>query len=159
MRNGGAALAGLLTLALLAGCAGAPKKAPSSYTVDPVPGPVLVRSALSQMGKPYAYGGHEPETGFDCSGLVWWCYREHGSKVPHKAAEQFKMGKAVARVDLRPGDLVFFDTGLRPKPGHVGIYVGLGRFIHAPTVGERVREDELANNYWKKAWFGARRVD
>jgi cell wall-associated NlpC family hydrolase len=147
-----------LGLALMAGCATAPRPVPN-WQVKAVPGPALVKTARSVVGKPYAFGGHDPSQGFDCSGLVWWAYYEHGSHVPHKAFAQYELGIAVARRDLRPGDLVFFDTGSKPKPGHVGIYVGNGRFIHAPSAGERVREDELANNYWKKTWYGARRIE
>ena len=158
MRLRAGALA-LLALALLAGCASAPPVKPSKMWVKPVAGPAIVRMARTQMGKPYASGGHDPATGFDCSGLVWWCYQQFDSQMPRRASEQYKVGDAVERRDMKPGDLVFFDTGVKPKPGHIGIYVGNGRFLHAPATGEQVREDELQNNYWRRSFVGARRIE
>jgi cell wall-associated NlpC family hydrolase len=139
----------------LAGCSGA---RPKRYDVKPVPGKVILREAKAQIGVPYRYGGADPKKGFDCSGLVWWCYRQHGSSTPRTARELFKVGDEVRTSDLEPGDLVFFDTARGSKPGHVGIYSGDGRFVHAPASRGKVREDELINNYWRKAWYGARRI-
>ena len=141
----------------MTGCASAPR------TERPIPkavaGPALVRMAKTQMGRPYSSGGHAPETGFDCSGLVWWTYQQFDSVMPRRSCDQYKVGDEVARRDLKVGDLVFFDNGGHPKPAHVGIYTGNGRFLHAPSTGESVREDELQNNYWRRAFFGARRIE
>jgi cell wall-associated NlpC family hydrolase len=104
------------------------------------------------IGVPYRYGGFSPGTGFDCSGFVRFVYGKLGIALPHNAAAQFGLGRVVPRSALRPGDLVFF-SGL----GHVGIYVGNGRFIHAPETGERVSIAPLSGN-WSSDYVGARRV-
>lgn len=103
------------------------------------------------LGLAYRYGGTSPRTGFDCSGFVMYVYGKLGVSLPHNAAAQYRLGLSVPRSALRPGDLVFFD-GL----GHVGIYVGKGRFIHSPRTGERIRIDFL--NDWSRSFIGARRV-
>lgn len=149
------AAAALLALLVLSGCGGGQVR---HSKVKPVPASVVVREAKAQIGAPYHYGGKDPRTGFDCSGLVYYIYKKHDSILPRSAQELWKLGEEVAKRDLEPGDLVFFDTQ-RKKPGHVGIFAGGGRFIHAPSTGERVREDELVNNYWKRTWMGARRIE
>jgi cell wall-associated NlpC family hydrolase len=148
------ALASLIAVLLLSGCGGGQVR----RKVVPVDGDIVVREAKAQIGKPYKYGGRDPRTGFDCSGLVYYIYKKHGSTLPRGAQELWKLGEEVEKSDLEPGDLVFFDTQ-RTKPGHVGIFRGKGRFVHAPATGGRVREDELQNNYWKKTWMGARRIE
>jgi len=97
------------------------------------------------LGVRYVYGGSSPRSGFDCSGFVRYVYAHFGVSLPHSSYAQFNDGRGVARGSLRPGDLLFFD-GL----GHVGMYVGNGRFIHAPHTGTRVRIERLAG------WYGAR---
>jgi cell wall-associated NlpC family hydrolase len=153
----------LAALALLTGLGSgcfAPRRMVRHYDVRPVPARAILSAARSQLGKPYAYGGDNPHMGFDCSGLVYWCYKIYGSVLPREAHEQFFLGVPVSRRDLRAGDLVFFDTASGPaKPGHVGIMLNHERFIHAPATGETVREDELANNYWKRTFYGARRIE
>jgi murein DD-endopeptidase len=104
------------------------------------------------VGVPYRYGGFSPATGFDCSGFVRFVYSRLGISLPHNAAAQFSLGSRVSRAALRPGDLVFFH-GL----AHVGIYVGAGRFIHAPQTGERVSIVPMSGN-WASGYDGARRV-
>ena len=98
-----------------------------------------VRIAAGELGVPYRYGGSTP-SGFDCSGLVAYVYGRLGVSLPHNAAAQYAFGRAVDRSHLRPGDLVFFH-GL----GHVGVYIGHGRIIHAPQSGERVEIQSLAS--------------
>lgn len=98
-----------------------------------------VRIAAGELGVRYRYGGSSP-SGFDCSGLVAYVYGKLGVKLPHNAAAQYLYGRAVDRSHLRPGDLVFFH-GL----GHVGLYIGRGRIIHAPQSGERVEIQSLAS--------------
>ena len=105
------------------------------------------------LGLRYRYGGSSPRTGFDCSGLVMFVYGKLGIQLPHNAAAQYRLGLAVPRASLRPGDLVFFN-GL----GHVGIYVGRGRFIHSPRSGESVRVESLGASNWHRHYVGARRV-
>lgn len=106
----------------------------------------------------YRYGGHTPDTGFDCSGLVRYVYRHAlGLVLPHRARLQYKMGRHVARDQLQPGDLVFFRTDGR-HVSHVGIYLDHGRFIDAPSAGQVVQVDSLDNPYWSDHYVGAKRL-
>ena len=107
--------------------------------------------ARKQLGVPYRYGGASP-SGFDCSGLVSWVYGRLGVSLPHNAAALYGVGRPVSRRKLRPGDLVFF-SGL----GHVGLYIGRGRMIHAPQSG-RARRDPGARPRDSGSIVGARRV-
>ena len=102
----------------------------------------IVRFARGFLGIRYSYGGTSPASGFDCSGFTSFVYAHFGVALPHYSAAQFGLGRRVARGRLRPGDLVFFD-GL----GHVGLYIGGGRFIHAPHTGTRVSIDSLTGSY------------
>jgi cell wall-associated NlpC family hydrolase len=111
----------------------------------------VVRFARRFVGVPYEYGGSSPATGFDCSGFTRFVYAHFGIDLPHFSGTQFALGRRVASpAALRPGDLVFFD-GL----GHVGLYLGDGRFIHAPHSGARVSIDPLSV---EPEFDGARRV-
>jgi cell wall-associated NlpC family hydrolase len=108
-----------------------------------------VSIARTQLGVPYVWGGASP-SGFDCSGLVMWVYGRLGISLPHNAAALYGVGRPVPRSRLRPGDLLFF-SGL----GHVGLYIGRGRMIHAPQSGRSVEIARLAS---RSAPIGARRV-
>ena len=112
----------------------------------------VVDYARRFAGVRYSWGGMSPRTGFDCSGFVRNVYGHFGITLAHSSYAQFLRGRRVSRGGLRPGDLVFFD-GL----GHVGIYVGNGRFIHAPHTGTRVRVEKLAGWYGSR-FDGARRL-
>jgi uncharacterized protein YycO len=103
-----------------------------------------VRIALREVGTPYRWGGSSPG-GFDCSGLVMWAYGRLGVTLPHHAATLARLGRRVSRRELRPGDLVFF-SGY----GHVGLYIGRGRMVHAPETGTRVRIERLVGNYGRR---------
>jgi peptidoglycan DL-endopeptidase CwlO len=122
--------------------------------VPPPPAPTVaeraVKLARTQLGVPYVYGGASPG-GFDCSGLVMWVYGRLGIALPHNAAALYSTGRPVSASQMRPGDLVFFH-GL----GHVGIYIGNGRMIHAPQTGESVEIETLGER--SGAIEGARRV-
>jgi cell wall-associated NlpC family hydrolase len=102
------------------------------------------------LGVPYRWGGSSP-SGFDCSGLVRYVYHRFGIELPHSSYGDFGLGRRVTRAALLPGDLVFFDG-----VGHVGLYVGRGRFIHAPHSGTRVQVSSLAE--YGASYDGARRV-
>lgn len=118
----------------------------------------LVSAAMGFLGVPYRRGGTSAETGFDCSGLVKTVYQDSlGLVLPRVAAQQAASTKKVARNDLQPGDLVFFNT-MRRAFSHVGIYIGDGKFVHAPRSGAGVRIESLSGAYWKKRFNGARRV-
>jgi len=114
--------------------------------------------ALAHLGTPYRTGGLSPKTGFDCSGLVAYVYREGaGLALPRNTFELSHLGEPIARAALRPGDLVFYNTQRR-EYSHVGIYLGEDRFIHAPTSGGEVRVESLRADYWVRRYNGARRV-
>lgn len=118
-----------------------------------------VTHAFQALGARYRYGGSSPATGFDCSGLVVHVFEQAwGVALPRNAAAQARAGNPVARIDLARGDLVFYNTGNQPY-SHVGIYLGEGRFIHAPRRGQRVRIESTESRYWKARYNGARRLD
>lgn len=116
----------------------------------------LVKAAEGYIGLPYRWGGSSPAEGFDCSGLTMTVYQVNGLELPHSSKKQFKIGRPVGLKQLQKGDLVFFDTRGGGKVSHVGIYVGKGRFIHAPGEGEEIRKDLLSNKYFKTRYLGAR---
>ena len=112
--------------------------------------------AKEMLGKPYRYAGDTP-AGFDCSGLVKYSYGRAGIELPRDTQSQRQMSVLVSLRSLREGDLLFFDQEGK-KSSHVGIYIGDGRFIHAPSSGGRVRTDSLSAEFWKKHFVEARRI-
>lgn len=119
----------------------------------------LVLNAMGFLGVPYRRGGNTAETGFDCSGFVRSVYENTlGMVLPRRAAEQAQSTSKINADELRPGDLVFFNT-MRRAFSHVGIYVGDGKFIHSPRAGGKVRVEDMRESYWAKRFNGARRVD
>lgn len=118
-----------------------------------------IDQAMDLLGIRYRRGGSSPEAGFDCSGFVSHVFREGlGLILPHSSREMSKAGQAISRDELRPGDLVFFNT-MRRAFSHVGIYLGDNQFVHAPRSGGRVRIEDLRDSYWIKRFNGARRID
>jgi murein DD-endopeptidase len=113
-------------------------------------------NALKMLGKPYRYGGMNPASGFDCSGLVHFSYRQAGVPVPRSTELQLRAAAPVRAAQLRRGDLLFFDQDGKKK-SHVAIYVGEGRFVHAPSSGKQVRTDRLDSPYWKRHLAEVRR--
>ena len=172
-RRGSGTAAGLLVALLLGGCATAPRVdlAPASEPLplgadeSGTPKPLDVRAddvlmhAAGLIGTRYRYGGQSPQTGFDCSGFTSWVFREAvGIQLPRTAREQFAgVGTPVPQHELKAGDLVFFRQSRRGID-HVGIYVGEGRFVHAPSRGGRVRIDALSLPHWQRTYQGARRL-
>ena len=115
-------------------------------------------NALSLTGIKYKYGGSSPDTGFDCSGFVRHLYESSvGLLLPRRAEEQANSTEVIDRSELKPGDLVFFNT-MKRAFSHVGIYVGDGKFIHSPRTGKAVKVDDMRSAYWLKRFNGARRV-
>jgi cell wall-associated NlpC family hydrolase len=105
--------------------------------------------ALGLVGTPYRYGGNTPDSGFDCSGLIGYVYRnEVGTPPPRTVAQLSGWGQVIDSSELRTGDLVVFGRGRAPS--HAGIYVGEGRFVHAPSTGGEVRMDHLESKYWAR---------
>lgn len=121
-------------------------------------GPELALQALSYLGVPYRYASQDPARGFDCSGLVRYVTQAVlGLDLPHSARAMAGLGERVARDALRVGDLLFFNTRGH-RNSHVGIYVGDGRFVHAPARGGVVRVEAVDASYWRKRFNGARRL-
>lgn len=119
----------------------------------------LLHTALGLIGVPYRRGGNSAETGFDCSGFVRYVYANTlGLVLPRRAAEQAQATTPIAKDELRPGDLVFFNT-MRRAFSHVGVYLGDGKFIHSPSKGDHVKISDLNDRYWARRFNGARRVD
>lgn len=151
---------GLLAVILLAwglgGCGSAPVKAPISASPPQTTHPV-VRASKALLGTPYRWGGNSPREGFDCSGLVWYVYRQAGVQLPRTANEQYARLPAVHPQRMRPGDLLFFLLP-RQESLHVALYVGERRFIHAPSSGKRVSYANLDNPFWGKRLVDVRRV-
>lgn len=160
-------LALLALAAALAGCGGADRIRPSPAAqrdwpvvepVDPVRANAVSIRAISLVGTPYRYGGNRPEDGFDCSGLVNYVYRDMlDLRLPRTSRDLAQWsGPKLAADRLATADLVFFANG--GAVDHVGIYVGEGRFVHAPSSGGMVRLDRLDGPYWRDRYVGSRRV-
>lgn len=118
----------------------------------------VIRTARSLIGAPYKWGGDSPRTGFDCSGFIWFTYRQNGVPLPRVTWQQFGVGTAIRYSDIRPGDLIFHKVEKKGKSLHVGIVTDRGTFIHAPSSGKRVMESSLNNIFWREHYIGARRV-
>ena len=118
----------------------------------------LVLKGLELVGINYRRGGTNPDSGLDCSGFVQVVFRDSvGKLLPRTAKEQSEVGNSVDRDELKPGDLVFFNT-MRRAFSHVGIYLGDNRFLHSPRTGAEVRVEDMSQSYWVKRYNGARRV-
>jgi len=149
---------------LLTACGGLSVSPAPSQPPAAAPAPRADRSeallqALLALGVDYRYGGAAPATGFDCSGLVAHVYEQAwGIRLPHNTLAQSRTGVPVAPAELEAGDLVFYNTLNRPY-SHVGIYVGDGRFVHAPKTGARVRVEAMKAAYWSQRFSGARRIE
>ena len=118
----------------------------------------LIATALALRGTPYLNGGVEPTRGFDCSGFVQWVFARHGTSLPREVREQYDEGTPIDRDEIQAGDLVFFQTVSR-GPSHVGIALGEGEFVHAPSSRGVVRvENYSSSRYWASRWIGARRI-
>lgn len=116
---------------------------------------------MGQIGKPYHWGGTSPRTGFDCSGLVYYAYKDLVKfRIPRTANEMYHLRDAapVNRGELENGDLVFFRTQGRGTADHVGVYVGNGKFIQSPRSGQDIQITSLSEDYWVRHYVGARRV-
>ena len=139
-----------LTAALLiAGCGSTPpSRGPAYRALSAEQSSDIAIHALGLVGTPYRWGGNTPESGFDCSGLIGYVYKSRAGIAPPRTVAQLSgFGERVDTDDLRTGDLVIFGSG---KPFHAGIYVGEGRFVHAPSTGGTVRLDRLNNVYWAR---------
>ncbi|MGB6242709.1 MAG: C40 family peptidase [Castellaniella sp.] len=140
-------------VAVLAGCAGPSARqdtARAAIQIDAAQRTEVVMTALSLLDTRYRYGSARPAQGFDCSGLVKYVFAAAThTALPHSTDQIAQLSRAVPREDLQPGDLVFFNTLGQPN-SHMGIYLGDGRFINAPSTGGQVRVDSLDNPYYRK---------
>ena len=144
-------------MAALSACSGIPDRpAPITARASDETASKAVEYARDMLGRPYKFAGDTP-AGFDCSGLVQFSYRQAGVALPHNTEAQRKSSQPVRLSSLRRGDLLFFDQEGK-KNSHVGIYLGDGRFVHAPSSGKVVRSDRLDSPYWKKHLSEARRI-
>jgi cell wall-associated NlpC family hydrolase len=160
---------GLLAPVIVAGCAssgtsprpqpfpGANTPAPEARNTESIPQTDVIATAMALRGTPYRNGGTEPSRGFDCSGFVQWVFAQHGTSLPRETREQYDEGRKVHRDDVQAGDLVFFET-VSHGPSHVGIALGAGQFVHAPSSRGVVRVENYTSSYWASRWVGARRV-
>ena len=131
---------------------------PQVTPADPAAANAVLMRAISLVGTPYRYGGNTPEGGFDCSGLVNYVYSDMlDLKLPRTSRELAAyQGPKIEPRELATADLVFFGSG--GGVSHVGIYVGEGRFVHAPSTGGTVRLDHLDGSYWRRNYSGAKRI-
>ncbi len=134
----------IVVLAVLAGCASAPKDDFGAQRQ------AIIETALGQLGRPYRYGGRDP-SGFDCSGLVQFSYAEAGVIVPRDTKSQRDFGKTIELDQARPGDLLFYRFE-RGNGLHVGLYIGDGRMVHAPASGKQVSLVAVEAPEWKKRY-------
>lgn len=148
-------------LLLLAACGSAPPTQRPSTDLPPraeysETGHEVTLFALGLIDTGYRFGGKNPEAGLDCSGMVSYIYnRAAGVKIAGSAADIARKGRPIDRRQLRPGDLVFFNTRNAPF-SHVGLYIGDERFIHAPSTNGRVRIDQLKSKYYAQRFEAAR---
>lgn len=168
-RKPAAAITLACAIALLAGCSSAPKTATPSRPEASAPTLAdyfrleherqtqeMVLFALGLLDTGYQFGGRNPEAGLDCSGMVSYIVEQiSGRRLPHNAAQIAGITRPIETSELRPGDLVFFNTMRRPH-SHMGIYMGDGRFIHAPSSRGKVRIERLDNSYFRPRLDGAR---
>jgi cell wall-associated NlpC family hydrolase len=119
----------------------------------------VVVGALNMIGVRYRWGGNTPDSGLDCSGFVRYVFQDTlGMALPRRAEEMSRVGEKVRMSELKPGDLVFFNT-MRRTFSHVGIYIGDNKFVHSPSTGSTIRVDDMDSGYWEKRFTGARRIE
>ena len=142
----------MTTVLLAAGCAGTPTRdSPANGRTRPASSDVrgsIAQLALSMVGIPYRYGGAHPREGFDCSGLVYYSYTSNGHDVPRTSQAQFNAARKISLAQAAKGDLLFFQD--QEKLSHVGIYLGEGRFVHAPSSGDSVRVASIDAPYYQR---------
>jgi len=144
----------LLLSLLLVACGSKPYR-PTARAADRQE---VIEAANDMLGVPYVYGGSSPTRGFDCSGLVQYAHSQAGIEIPRTTGEQYRAALPVNRQALRPGDLVFFRTHKRRYVSHVGIYLGEGKFIHAPSSGKQVSIASMKDDYWRQRYTSGGRM-
>ncbi|MDO5639384.1 MAG: C40 family peptidase [Neisseria sp.] len=159
-------------LAMLAACGSSPKSSPKTQSgqiqarkVQPVRithidrdhgAQELMLQSISLVGTPYKYGGSNTATGFDCSGMIQYVYQNAlGVSLPRTARDMAAASRQISQSRLKTGDLVFFNTGGSSKYSHVGLYIGNGEFVHAPSSNGTIRTEKLSSPYFAKRFVGA----
>lgn len=146
----------VLVFLLIAGCSVAPVRQVPETPAQASSRDEVVLYAMGLMGVNYRFGGKNPSSGMDCSGMVSYIYKHAvGMNLPHNAYRIAKISRRISMKEIRPGDLVFFNTQHRPY-SHVGIYIGQGRFIHAPGTDGRIKISTLSSRYFARHLEGAR---
>ncbi|MCH5277687.1 MAG: C40 family peptidase [Desulfovibrionaceae bacterium] len=148
----------MLLAVSLSGCAPTRISGLPSTSSGSALGARVVRTASTQIGKPYRSGGQSPSKGFDCSGLIYWSFQQNGVTVPRVTTDQAKAGRPVSRGSLQPGDIIVFRTSSSPNGLHTGLYAGQGKFIHSPNRRSKVRMDSLSTPAWAKSFVTGRRI-
>jgi cell wall-associated NlpC family hydrolase len=151
-------LSAIAAAVLLTGCASAPRETDadrqpileSSVATPPqlTLGGAVAELAMGMIGARYRYGGADPASGFDCSGLAYYAYSQAGYRIPRTSQDQFRAARKIALGDASAGDLVFFQD--QAKLAHVGIYLGDGLFVHAPAEGQRVSVASIEVPYYQE---------
>ncbi|AOE49615.1 C40 family peptidase [Kangiella sediminilitoris] len=159
-------LAVILLAVLITSCASTPRSssqsgsAPHRSSTEAPRGSdkglTIAQIAQAMVGVSYRYGGSNPDEGFDCSGLVYYSHLKVGEKIPRVSYAQLAASENVSMSDLQPGDLLFYR--INGSPSHVGIYIGQGQFVHAPSSGKKVRVTSMANLYFKPRFIRAGRL-
>jgi cell wall-associated NlpC family hydrolase len=134
----------------------APVGPPVVVPPSPVAPTAIVSTAMMLRGIPYRNGGSDP-SGFDCSGFVQWVFAQNGIRLPREVREQYGAGQTIDSRDVKPGDLLFFETVSRGA-SHVGVAIGGDQFVHAPSSQGVVRVERFSANYWAMRFVGARRI-
>ena len=161
-----------MTLMLLAagGCAAKSAPSPRTRTYDSAvvvsatkvvrisKGSKVVSTARSLIGIPYKWGGRSPQTGFDCSGFVWYVFNQYGVDLPRTSSELLSVGRPVSESSIRPGDILIYNIASKGKSLHAAIATGRGTFVHSPSSGKTVSEASMSGQYWRGRLLGARRV-
>lgn len=145
-------LIGVIGVTSLEACS---KKPIGATPAGSAKGSAVCRSARSQIGVKYKYGRASPKEGFDCSGLLYWAFKQHGVSLPRTAQGQSAAGHWIQKSKLAPGDIVVFKIS---SGYHTGLYIGNNKFIHAPKAGDKVREESMGVEYWSKRYYTGRRV-
>jgi len=150
-----------LLAAILVGCSSAPHKSSNTTRYQQVTNKhqqkAIINNARAMLGVKYYYGGSSANTGFDCSGLVYYSYLKQGIKIPRTTTAQLKTSRKIPKSALRVGDLVFFAIN-GSKVSHVGIFLGNNKFIHAPSTGKKVNITTMDSKYWRKRFITGGRI-
>ncbi|WP_319765077.1 C40 family peptidase [Maridesulfovibrio sp.] len=121
-------------------------------------GSSIVSTARSLLGIPYKWGGCSPQTGFDCSGFVWYVFNQYGINLPRSSSQLLSVGSSADKSSIRPGDILIYKVSKKGKSLHAAIATGSGTFVHSPSSGKTVSEVSMSGPYWRRRLIAVRRV-